>query len=99
MKIGWRLVFSAVTLAFSGLILQAAAVRTTLTDKIDLRVFYAGHPDSERESDYVAFLEKHFAKVGRGDLAKFNGSQADGFDVVILDHDAEPFKAPKAPIG
>ena len=63
--------------------------------KIGLRVLYIGHPGSARESDFVGFLEEHFAKVGKGDLAKFKEKQADNFDVVIMDYDGRCFDAPR----
>ncbi len=55
--------------------------------KLDLRVLYIGYPGTEREKDFVGFLEKHFAKVGKGDLNKFDVKDAEGFDVVVLDYD------------
>jgi len=54
--------------------------------KIELRVLYAGHPGSAREKDFVAFLEKHFTKVVKGDLDTFKEKDAEDFDVVILDY-------------
>jgi hypothetical protein len=53
--------------------------------KIGLRIFYAGQPGSDREKDFVGFLEKHFTKVGTGDVAAFKEEQTRDFDVVILD--------------
>ncbi len=55
-------------------------------EKIGLRVLYVGYPGTSREKDFVSFLEKHFAKVGRGGLDKFQEKDADGFDVVIMDY-------------
>jgi hypothetical protein len=63
--------------------------------KIDLRIFYAGHPGSEREGDFVAFLEKRFARVVTGDLATFVPDQARDSDVVVLDYDGDGFEAPR----
>lgn len=60
-----------------------------------LRILYAGHPGSPREKDFVGFLRAHFAVVETGDLAAFNGSQSDGFDVTLLDYDGDGFKAPR----
>jgi hypothetical protein len=65
------------------------------TAKVDLRVFYAGHPGSQREADFAGFLRQHFRDVATGDLAGFNGRQADGFDVVLLDYDGDGFKSPR----
>ena len=53
--------------------------------KIKLRVLYFGQPGSEREKDFVGFLQKHFAKVATADLSGFKEEEARDFDVVILD--------------
>ncbi len=50
-----------------------------------IKVLYAGNPGSDRENDFVAFLERHFNKVGKTSYEKFNASQAKGYDVVIFD--------------
>ena len=63
--------------------------------KSGLKIFYAGHRGSDREKEFVEFLQKHFAQVETGDLGKFDGSQADGVDVTILDYDG---RAPKPSI-
>lgn len=68
----------------------------TSAGKIDLRLLYVGHPVSAREADFVGFLKSHFEEVTTGDLAKFGETDADGFDVVILDYDGDGFKAPRA---
>lgn len=60
-----------------------------------LSIYYAGHPAGKREKDFVQFLEKHFNSVKTGDLAKFDGSQSDGFDVTILDYDGDGFESPR----
>jgi hypothetical protein len=54
--------------------------------KINLRVLYAGHPQTPRMKDFVEFLEKSFVKVGQGDLDAFRERDAEGYDVVILDY-------------
>ncbi len=64
-------------------------------EKIDLRILYAGLPDTDRQKDFVKFLSGHFEKVGVGDYLNFRADQADGFDVVILDHDGADFWAPR----
>jgi len=53
--------------------------------KIALRVLYVGNPGSDRAKDFVGLLEKHFAKVGTGDLQAFKEEQTRDFDVVVLD--------------
>ncbi len=59
-----------------------------------LRILYVGHPGSEREADFVAFLKPHFRQVDTGDLARFTPQQAAGADVILLDYDGDGFKAP-----
>lgn len=54
-------------------------------EKINLRVLYAGVPNSERAKDFVDFLAKHFEQVETADYKVFKEDQASGFDVVILD--------------
>jgi hypothetical protein len=64
-----------------------------------LRILYAGHPDSDREKDFVQFLGAYFATVKTADLAAFKEKDAEGFDVTILDYDGDGFKAPRPNIS
>jgi hypothetical protein len=57
------------------------------TPRINLRVIYFGQPQSPRARDFVGFLEKHFSKVGQGDLDTFRESDAASYDVTLLDYD------------
>jgi hypothetical protein len=57
----------------------------TAGDKIDLKVLYAGNPDSPRTKDFVTFLSKHFTKVGETNYEKFKEDEAKAYDVVIFD--------------
>ncbi len=57
----------------------------TIAKRIELKVLYAGKPDSERMKNFASFLEKHFAKVSTRDYEAFKPEDANGFDVVILD--------------
>jgi len=91
--------FAFVAMAFWCLVGSPAGGAAGARKKIDLRVLYVGHPQSARESDFADFLEKHFTKVGKGDLKEFKQEQAEGFDVVVLDYDGDGFKAPKPQIG
>jgi hypothetical protein len=68
-------------------------------EKIQLKILYAGHPGSEREKDFIAFLRGKFAEVGTGDMARFDGSQSKDFDITILDYDGEGFNAPRPNIS
>ena len=73
----------------------SAAEYEGLSEKIGLRILYAGHPGSEREKDYVDFLSAYFIEVKTSDLAKFKEESAEGFDVTILDYDGDGFKSPR----
>ncbi len=74
---------------------EAEVVSGDVGAMIDLRILYAGLPDTDRQKDFVKFLSGHFEKVGVGDYLNFRAEQADGFDVVILDHDGADFRAPR----
>lgn len=72
---------------------------THTAKKIELRILYVGHPDSDREKDYTAFLARHFTQVKTADLDKFQQDQTVGSDVTILDYDGDPFQAPRPNIS
>jgi hypothetical protein len=59
-----------------------------------LRILYAGRPGSDREKEFVAFLREHFGVVETGNLQTFKEVDAQGFDVTILDYDADDLSAP-----
>jgi hypothetical protein len=65
--------------------LLACGLTTRADEPIDLKVLYAGHPGSDREKDFVAFLGRHFVKVGTADYRTFAADRARGYDVVVLD--------------
>jgi hypothetical protein len=72
--------------------------------KVKLRVLYVGHPDSDREKDFVGLLEKHFVKVGKADLEKFEVQDAKDYDVTIADYSGLTIKGntiltPRMPFG
>jgi hypothetical protein len=71
------------------LLMPSAGARGQTDQKLNLSIFYAGHPGSAREADFLQFLNSHFTHVDSGDLAKFDGSQAAKGDVVLLDYDGE----------
>ena len=58
-------------------------------EKIPLSIRYLGHPGSEREADFVAFLKQHFRQVKMGDLPTFRGAQPAEADVVLYDYDGD----------
>jgi hypothetical protein len=64
-----------------------------------LRILYAGHPDSDREKDFVQFLSQYFNTVKTADLSAFKETDTEGFDVTILDYDGDGFKAPRPDIS
>lgn len=86
-----RLILTAwMILAMTGI----CCAQVTQPAKVDLRVYYAGHVGSQREAEFAGFLREHFREVKTGDLASFDGRQADGFDVVLMDHDGDGFHTP-----
>jgi len=73
----------------------SASGPTDMTEKIDLRILYAGLPDTDRAKDFVNFLSKHFKQVETTDYNTFTGEEAADFDVAIIDYDGLEFKAPR----
>lgn len=67
---------------------------TLASGKIPLKLLFAGHPGSEREKDFVSFLEHYFEKVTTTDQRKFAGSVEDNVDVVLIDYDGDAFSRP-----
>jgi hypothetical protein len=77
--------------------------------KIDLKVLYAGAPESRRTKDFTEFLGKTFTEVGAVELKSLDAKAAAKYDVVIVDSptpylsEAESrragtgFKMPEAP--
>lgn len=72
----------------------AEVVSGDVGEKIDLRILYAGLPDTDRNRDFTEFLSGHFRKVGIVNYNYFKPELAEGFDVVIFDHDGVDFSAP-----
>ncbi|MGD0767817.1 MAG: hypothetical protein ABSB42_06430 [Tepidisphaeraceae bacterium] len=77
------------------LLMPLAAALGQTNQKINLSIFYTGHPGSAREADFVQFLRAHFNQVATGDLATFDGAQSPTSDEVILDYDGDGFSAPR----
>lgn len=75
MAIAWLLILAC----------SPAWAAETKDKKIPLKVIYAGDPGSERMKDFEQLLSKHFQEVGTANYEKFEASEADDFDVVILD--------------
>jgi hypothetical protein len=95
LALGALLVVAAFAVPASRTTACAAAEEAGEGKKLSLRVLYVGHPDTDREKDYVGFLEKHFAKVGKGDLKQFQEDSARDYDVVVFDYDGDSNKAPR----
>ena len=68
-------------------------------EKINLRVLYAGVPNSDRAADFVDFLAKHFKEVETADYNAFKEGQSTDFDVTILDYDGVNTRAPRPNIS
>lgn len=64
------------------------------SDKINLRILYAGLLDTDRAKDFVNFLNKYFEHVGTIDYLSFKEEQTAGFDVTIIDHNGVGFRTP-----
>jgi len=65
-----------------------------VSEQIDLRILYAGLPNTERAKDFVDFLNKHFKQVETTDYNTFKGDKTAGFDVTIIDYDGQDVRAP-----
>jgi hypothetical protein len=72
-----------------------ALAQTPPARKIDVRLLYVGHPGSDREKDFVQFLQQYFREVRTADLAKFDPAQTRAADVVLFDYDSVGEKAPR----
>jgi hypothetical protein len=53
--------------------------------RLDYSILYAGAPGSVREKAFTEFFKTTFKQSATTDIAKFDGSQAKGYDVVFLD--------------
>jgi hypothetical protein len=76
-------------------LMGAVQAQNTPSEKINLKLLYAGQPGSEREKEFVAFLSERFAQVKTADLARFTPNDANGSDVVLFDYAGDGFKAPR----
>ncbi|MEO0479702.1 MAG: hypothetical protein AAF196_09500 [Planctomycetota bacterium] len=86
-----KLSLAATLVVASSLPLEAAAAAAApQTDKVDLAVLYVGSDGGPRTEDFVRFLGEHFATVGSAVYPRFEASQANDYDVVILDAEMKP---------
>ena len=58
----------------------------TADGKINLRILCTTSVKPGRTDDFVAFLSRHFVKVGTTDYESFREGAAEGYDVVIIDY-------------
>jgi hypothetical protein len=68
--------------------------KVDVSEKIELRILYAGLPNTERSKDFVEFLAKHFSQVETTDYNAFTEDKTNGFDVTIIDYDGKDTRAP-----
>jgi len=78
---------------------QTPSSSPAVAEMSKLRLLYMGRPGSDREKDFVAFLQKHFEVVQTGNLETFTETDTQGFDVTLLDWDTNEFKGPKPAIS
>lgn len=65
-----------------------------ISEKINLRILYAGLLGTERAKDFTDFLSKHFKEVRTTDYMSFTGNEPTVFDVAIIDHNGLGFNTP-----
>ncbi len=79
-------VVAVAAMVFCCLIAYVGKCGAAESEKVKLRVLYVGHPGSDREKDFVGLLGKHFVKVGKADLEKFEEKDGRDYDVVVIDY-------------
>ena len=70
----------------------------------DLKVLYIGDRDSARAKHFQGFLKENVGKVDFAERDKFKPSEADAFDVVLLDwpqsnNTRDEWKSGRSPLG
>lgn len=70
-----------------------------ISEKIKLKILYAGLLGTERAKDFTDFFNRYFEQVDSIDLYKFTESLAADFDVAVIDHNGVGFnvKLPAIP--
>jgi hypothetical protein len=81
------------------LIMFVSCKKTKTPEKVNLRILYAGLPNTDREKDFVDFLKKHFQQVKTTNYFAFTGSFTSDFDVAIIDHNGLGFNVPTPKIS
>ena len=67
---------------------QAGAPQAKIAAKILYTCNYNGNIGSARQKEFVDLLKTYFTEVGTADVTKFQARDADGYDVVIIDAEA-----------
>ena len=73
--------------------------KTDTSGKIDLRILYAGLPNTARAKDFTSFLKTYFRQVETTDFNTFTGNHTSDFNVAIIDHDGADTRAPRPNIS
>ncbi len=72
---------------------SAKIEKVAIKAKLDINILYAGLPETDRAKDFMGFLGKYFKAVTFTDFNAFDENKTAGYDIVILDHDGEAFRA------
>jgi len=73
--------------------------KTEPSEKIPLRILYAGMQNTDRAKDFLDFLKTYFQKVETTDYNTFTGNTTADFDVAIIDYDGADTRAPRININ
>lgn len=88
------LVYLILPLAILAAQAEGAEEIQTASYKSELKILYAGLPNTDRTKDFMDFLSKYFSKVEFTNYSTFNEKKTTGFDVIILDYDGTTFNPP-----
>jgi len=74
-----------------GLLAAATPAQAPATaEKVPLDVLYVGSKDGARTPDFVQFLQQHFRRVSTAVYSDFQATDADPYDVAVLDVEMHP---------
>jgi hypothetical protein len=73
--------------------------RFDTSEKIGLRILYAGLLNTERAKDFVYFLKTYFQLVETTNYNTFTGSYTTDFDVAIIDYNGVGYNVPPPKIS
>src|SRR5436190_1312542 len=91
-------------LLFGFLLTLVASASEPLRRLDDLKVLYIGDRDSARATHFQGFLKENVGKVEFAERNKFKASEAEDFDVVLLDwpqseSTQDEWKSGRSPLG